>query len=147
MIKEFQREYRWLSNFAKVEVYWDNKKFPSVENAYQAAKNDDIKWHELCQTQDEYFIKKASHGIKIRKDWNIKKEPVMFDLLNQKYSQEPFLTKLLDTNNLYLQQGNTHDDKFWGFCLKTNKGENRLGKMIMEIRERKLGEWIDNQLK
>lgn len=147
MIKEFQGEYRWLSNFAKVEVYWDNKKFPSVENAYQAAKNDDIKWHELCQTQDEFFIKKASRGINIRPDWNIIKESVMFDLLNQKYNQEPYLTKLLDTNNLYIQEGNTWGDKFWGFCLKTNKGENRLGKMIMEIRERKLGEWIDNQLK
>lgn len=26
------------------------------------------------------------------------------------------------------------NDKFWGVCLKTGKGSNTLGKLIMEIR-------------
>ena len=42
MIREFQGEKRFLSNFPDAEVMWGGIKFPRVENAYQAAKCRDI---------------------------------------------------------------------------------------------------------
>lgn len=37
-INSFTGKYRWLSNFTYVKVLLDGQEFPSVENAYQAAK-------------------------------------------------------------------------------------------------------------
>lgn len=52
----------------------------------------------------------------------------------QKFNKEPFKSKLIATGDLYIQEGNLWNDKFWGVCLKTNTGQNILGKLIMEIR-------------
>ena len=38
MIDRFKDEYFFLSNFCAVSVLFRNIEFPSVENAYQAAK-------------------------------------------------------------------------------------------------------------
>jgi predicted NAD-dependent protein-ADP-ribosyltransferase YbiA (DUF1768 family) len=58
----------------------------------------------------------------------------MANCIEQKFNIEPYRTKLLETKDEYLQEGNRWNDKFWGVCLKTNKGENHLGKLIMSVR-------------
>ena len=58
----------------------------------------------------------------------------MAECVKQKFNQEPYRTKLLETGTLHIQEGNRWNDKFWGVCLKTNKGENHLGKLIMDVR-------------
>ena len=58
----------------------------------------------------------------------------MTNCLEQKFNIEPYKTKLIETGNKYIQEGNRWNDKFWGVCLKTNQGENNLGKLIMNIR-------------
>lgn len=57
----------------------------------------------------------------------------MFELLVQKYSQPKFMELLLDTGDQYIEETNHWNDTFWGVC--NGVGENRLGKMIMDIRE------------
>jgi predicted NAD-dependent protein-ADP-ribosyltransferase YbiA (DUF1768 family) len=59
----------------------------------------------------------------------------MWECLNQKFRQEPFSTLLLATGDMYIQEGNFWGDTFWGVDLNSKIGENRLGKMRMEIRE------------
>ncbi|MBK9336371.1 MAG: NADAR family protein [Lewinellaceae bacterium] len=59
----------------------------------------------------------------------------MRECLELKFSQEPFLTWLLETGDANLQEGNTWSDTFWGVDLETGAGENNLGKLLMEIRE------------
>ena len=59
--------------------------------------------------------------------------------LIQKFNQEPYKSKLLNTENEFIQEGNMWNDKFWGVCLKTGKGENNLGRMIMDIRTKLRG--------
>lgn len=34
-----------------------------------------------------------------------------------------------------ITEGNYWNDKFWGVCLKSNQGQNHLGKLLMNIRE------------
>ena len=60
----------------------------------------------------------------------------------QKFNQEPFKSKLLDTGDEYIMEGNWWGDKFWGICLKTNTGNNNLGKLIMQIRNTLKNEYI-----
>ncbi len=136
MIKEFQDEFRWLSNFAPVKIVLDGVEFPSVEHAYQSAKSDDVEWKKFCSNPSNTAqdVKRQSQSITLKENWNDIKREVMAECVNQKFNQEPYKTKLLETGTQHIQEGNTWNDKFWGVCLKTNKGENHLGKLIMDVR-------------
>lgn len=138
MIKEFQNEYRWLSNFAPVKIILDGIEFPSVEHAYMSAKSDDFKWKGFCanslNTAGE--VKKASKNIRLKENWEDIKLGIMEKCLEQKFNTQPYKSLLMKTQDEHIQEGNRWNDKFWGVCLKTNKGENNLGKLIMKIREK-----------
>lgn len=134
MIKEFQKENRWLSNFATCFVTFEGMDFPSTEHAYQAAKTLDFEERKSLLTMSAGEAKKAAKKFKIREDWESIKLSVMEDLLRQKFNKSPFKEQLLETKNEFIQEGNWWNDTFWGVCLKTNKGQNNLGKLIMKIR-------------
>lgn len=138
MIKEFNNEYRWLSNFAPVKIILDGVEYPSVEHAYMSKKSDDTEWKKFCMDANNkpYQVKRQSKTLTLTENWNDIRLDVMKECLIQKFSQEPYRTKLLETGNQYIQEGNLWNDKFWGFCLKTNTGENHLGKLIMDIRSK-----------
>jgi hypothetical protein len=136
MIKEFQKENRWLSNFVPCTIILEGKIYSSVEHAYMSAKCTDQEWKLFCQkTKKPGQVKKASRGIKLRSNWEEIKIDIMKECLKQKYNQEPYKTKLKETGDQFIQEGNWWNDKFWGVCLKTGKGKNILGKLIMEIRK------------
>ncbi len=148
MIEQFQGEYRWLSNFAPVKIILDGIEYASVEHAYMSAKSNGmvsyildgklyiIPWKEYCANSNNTAgqVKKASKDIELIDGWNEKKYDVMKECIKQKFNQEPYKTKLLETTT-FIQEGNTWGDVFWGVCLKTNEGENHLGKLIMSIRQ------------
>lgn len=137
MISQFRGEYNWLSNMYSVKIVYDRKLFNSVENAYMFAKNDkDEDWLHFCLNNPPNICKKESKNIPIREDWEEVKLGIMYNLLLQKFKQEPFRTKLLATGNENIQESNYWNDKFWGVCLKSNPnvGENNLGRLIMYIR-------------
>ena len=137
MIEEFQGEWRWLSNFAPVDIKMDGKIYPSVEHAYMSAKSFDPDWKRICQmTVNPGDVKKASRKIKLRSDWEKIKLDVMWDCIDQKFDQEPYKSKLLATGNVYIQEGNRWRDRFWGFDLNEGVGLNHLGKLIMDKRSR-----------
>ncbi len=137
MISQFRGEYNWLSNMYSCKVVHKRKLFNSVENAYMFAKNDTCEdWLHFCLNNPPNICKKESKNIEIRADWEEVKLGIMYNLLLQKFKQEPFRTKLLATGNENIQEGNFWNDKFWGICLKSNpnEGENNLGRLIMYIR-------------
>ncbi len=102
-----------------------------------SAKSDDVRWYLKCT--DESIrpgeIKKMSRGILQIKKWDSIKVEVMSECLKQKFNQEPYKTLLLETGDTFIQEGNFWGDTFWGVDLNSNLGENRLGKLIMEIRD------------
>lgn len=136
MIKEFQGEYRWLSNFTTCVVLFEGVTYESVECAYQASKTLDPKEREWFQGITSGKAKGLGRKVKIRSDWEDVKVENMRWLLCQKFSQSKFKKLLLDTGDEHIQEGNMWNDKFWGVCLKTGEGENNLGKSIMDIRSR-----------
>ena len=134
MIKKFRGEYSWLSNFQKVKIEYLGIVYDSVEHAYISAKSDDDKWKQKCLRFDCSYLKRESKKLSKKKDWKLLKYDIMKELLIKKFNQEPFRQKLIDTGDMYIQEGNTWNDTYFGVCLKTGKGENNLGKLIMEIR-------------
>ena len=137
MIEQFQKEYRWLSNFAPVLIVLDSIEYSSVEHAYMSAKSNSKSWKIFCSNSHNSagIVKRASRNIILITGWETKKLDVMQNCLKQKFTQEPYKTKLLKTENQFIQEGNYWGDKFWGVCLKTEKGKNHLGRMIMKIRD------------
>lgn len=134
-IYQFQDEYRWLSNFSKCSITINDITYPSIEHAYQSAKSPLNSWKSFCSTTPSpTIIKKHSRNIKLIKNWEDIKVNIMRECLVQKYSQEPYKSLLLKTGNAYIQEGNSWGDVFWGVDIHTKKGQNTLGKLIMEIR-------------
>jgi N-glycosidase YbiA len=137
IIKEFQGENRWLSNFATVDILFEGRVYPSVEHAFVAAKSLDHEWREICTNRQLHpaEVKQLGKSVVLRDDWDEVDEEIMFDLLTKKFNQEPFKSKLIATQNDYIQEGNRWGGIRWGYCLETDKGDNLLGFMIMKIRE------------
>lgn len=138
MIKEFQGEYRWLSNFWPVDIEYEGLQYPSVEHAYQAAKFLDCKIREEFTYGSPGRAKRLTRqkGLAelMRTDWDNVKLSIMLDLTRKKYRADKGLaTKLINTGDMYIEEGNTWGDKFWGVC--KGRGANNLGLIIMTVRE------------
>ena len=138
-VKEFQGQYRWLSNFWPAVVLFEEQAWPTVEHAYQAAKCANSKYRaELLAIPAEAAgrAKKRGRGMEgDRKAWQQRSLPIMLGLLRQKFAQEPFRSKLLAIEG-EIVEGNRWHDNFFGVCLcGCGKGENNLGKLIMQVRE------------
>jgi len=133
VIDSFHGDYRFLSNFWKVDVYYDGLIYPSTEHAYQAAKTLDRATRiAFSQMPNCAQVKKAGGKLALRPDWDQVKLKVMKELLDEKFSFDDLAQKLLATGDKELIEGNTWNDKFWGVC--NGVGENHLGRLLMEKR-------------
>ncbi len=136
MIKEFQGEYRWLSNFWPVEIEYKGRTFNSVEHAYMSEKNDADIWKNFCENEnDPKIVNKMSRIILLRQDWDEIKVEIMQELTHIKYKNFELREKLLATGDEYLQEGNDWGDVFWGVDLETGKGKNNFGNILMLVRD------------
>jgi ribA/ribD-fused uncharacterized protein len=132
MINEFQGPYRFLSNFWPVEIVYEGLVYPSVENAYQAAKSVDPVIRKKFTSVNSPVAKKLGQTIEIRPDWNDVKLGIMEELIRKKFENKELRQNLLDTKEKVLIEGNNWNDRFWGVC--NGKGSNHLGKILMKIR-------------
>lgn len=132
MIKSFSGEYRFLSNFYPVEVVLDGVTYPTVENAYQAAKTLDLENRKEFIGVLPGFAKRLGQRLEIRPDWSDVKLNIMKRLNEQKYMRPDLRKELCDTYPQDIVEGNTWGDTFWGVC--NGKGSNHLGKILLAIR-------------
>lgn len=137
-IDKFDGNFRFLSNFYATNITYNGLRFTSTEAAYQASKCKFFEERELFTTLSPSQSKRLGKNVRIREDWNKIKLRVMYDLVNIKFKKEPLRGKLLDTNDLYLIEGNTWGDNFWG-CVRNDKdiwrGRNMLGNILMKVRD------------
>ena len=132
IIDRFHKYYAFLSNLYPVELEIEGVVFPSVENAFQAAKTKDISAILLIANSSPRDVKKIGRKLDLREDWEEVKIPIMRTLLRHKFKNEDLKQKLLKTGNSILIEGNYWKDTFWGIC--ENVGYNMLGLLLMEIR-------------
>jgi ribA/ribD-fused uncharacterized protein len=134
-IDRFDGEYEFLSNFYPSWVELDGQRYVTVEHAYQAAKTLDSGEREAFQrTSDPGRAKRMGRRLRLRRDWESVKVDVMWGLLRQKFSPGTELAaRLLATGDAELVEGNTWEDDFWG--VYRGKGQNWLGRLLMEVRE------------
>lgn len=132
MINEFRGKYYFLSNFYETPVTWNGLTYLNNEAAFQSAKT--FSDRECFTNLDPSSAKKLGRKVQLRSDWENVKNDVMYEICKAKFSQNTELKKrLLSTGNEHLEEGNTWGDKIWGTV--NGVGENRLGKILMRIRE------------
>jgi ribA/ribD-fused uncharacterized protein len=132
MINEFRGKYYFLSNFYETPVTWNGLTYLNNEAAFQSAKT--FSDRECFTNLDPSSAKKLGRKVQLRSDWENVKDDVMYEICKAKFSQNTELKKrLLSTGNEHLEEGNTWGDKIWGTV--NGIGENRLGKILMRIRE------------
>ena len=132
-IERFAGDYAFLSNFHPAIVFFDGHMYPTVENAFQAAKclheEDRAQFAALTPGQ----AKRLGRKVEMRPDWNSARLDVMHDLVLQKFRNHAELQeKLLATDDATLVEGNQWHDTFWGVC--NGIGQNNLGQILMNVR-------------
>lgn len=139
MISSFSGNFAFLSNFFPVTVSFEDVPFPTVENAYQAVKTENILERVFFMNVEPAYAKRLGRKVILRPDWEQIKEAVMFDLLRQKFEHADLCEKLRATGGQSLVEGNWWHDNYWGSCRcpehKGKFGKNRLGFLLMKLRE------------
>lgn len=135
-ITVFRGDFDFLSNFFEALVDFGGIRYGSAEAAFQAQK---------CRTEEERLTfrdlrpgqaKRAGRQTDLRQDWEQVKTALMAGIVEAKFRQNPYLARrLLETGNLEIVEKNTWGDTCWGVDARTGQGENRLGRILMEVRE------------
>ena len=132
----FRGEYEFLSNFYPAKLFFDGIAYLNSEAAYQAQKcaaaGDRAQFSQ--PSADE--AKRLGRQVSLRRDWDQVKLGLMARIVRAKFSQHPRLArKLLETGGRPLIEGNYWHDVYWGMDLKTQEGENHLGRILMTLRQ------------
>lgn len=130
----FFHEHRPLSNFHLEPFMMHGLSWPSSENAYQFCKigeptEEDVQFFTQCPPG---HAKRAGKTAKLRENWEALKTQIMHTILECKFLQCPVARKCLLGTTGELVEVNWWGDTFWGSC--DGKGENRLGRILMDIR-------------
>lgn len=132
MIKEFKGKYFFLSNFYNAPVMYQDILYMNNEAAFQASKT--LGDRRQFSTLNPSEAKRLGRSICLRPDWEDVKNQIMYDVCKAKFTQNNDLKEmLLATGKGHLEEGNNWGDKIWGTV--DGVGENRLGKILMRIRE------------
>lgn len=133
-IDRFRGNYYYLSNFYDVDLVYDGLRYSNSESAFQAQKTLDNDFKIKFSFRSGKSAKSLGKSVKLREDWELVKDNIMYEVCLQKFLQnKDILDKLLSTGDAELIEGNLHGDRYWGVCKGT--GQNKLGKILMRIRD------------
>jgi ribA/ribD-fused uncharacterized protein len=148
VINGFCGAYRFLSNDCECEIYdYEGNKFKSSEAMFHSYRTIDpdqrVKFTKMTpQEARDYVIDE----LETRSDWDDIKYDAMWYVIYQKFAQNRSLAKLLiETGRDLLIYENTDNDLYWGMIpdvvpvgdseTTTLNGQNRLGRILMQVRE------------
>lgn len=139
-ITAFQGEYRFLSNFWPCDVRLGDIVFPSAEHGYQARKSLVAEVQlSMARLATPGEAKRVGRTIELRPDWEqVKKRIMLLTVLSKFVQNRDLATRLVATEDAYLEEGNTWHDNYWGACRcddHTGEGLNYLGRILMMVRD------------
>jgi N-glycosidase YbiA len=130
-------QYGGFSNFSRHAFELDGLIWPTSEHYFQAQKFDDKDYRERIRRTPSPMIAARlgrSRKVPIRTDWEEIKAEIMHKAVSAKFNAHPELQQLLlSTGQEEIIEKTTKDD-YWG-CGTNGTGRNRLGKILMQIRE------------
>lgn len=134
MISEFKDEHFFLSNFFICSVTYNGATYSNNEACFQAQKTLDIKQRKQFESLDPLEARELGKKITIRPDWDSVKDQIMKEICQAKFDRNPELKEsLVLTGHAPIIENNNWEDTYWGVV--DGKGLNKLGKILMEIRD------------
>ena len=137
VINQFKGEYDFLNNRFSCRFLWQGLQYGNAEAAFQASKCEEVsdrKAYANCSADKAAF--KGKEQIPYS-GWEESRLDIMKSILKAKFEQNPaLLKKLADTGPRILINGNNKQETYWGVDLYSWQGENHLGKIIMNIRDK-----------
>lgn len=143
----FFEDYRFLSNFHMCDVMYDGVFWPSSEHAYMVAKCKNIRKNisneniyndygiSRIQNMTCSEVRKWGQTVELRNDWEQIKEAIMLQINLDKYIRNHDVReKLLATGQKALIEANSWNDSYWGFDVDKQRGSNKLGNILMQVR-------------
>ena len=125
-----------LSNFYESDFRIGSFIYPTMEHYFQSQKSSNH-WEriDILMADGPKEAKQMGREVEeLRDNWETKRLIYMWKGLNAKFDQSKYLKKyLLHTGNAELVENSPYDS-FWGRG-KDWEGENKLGKMLMKLRE------------
>ena len=133
-----------FSNYYHSPFSLDGKVWKTVEHYYQANKflPNDPEWAEqVREASGPGTAKKMawSEDHPIRSDWDEVKDDVMMRALRAKFIDPELHRLLMSTDGMTLVEYTPWGDFYWGDG-GDGTGKNRLGELLMELREEGLTE-------
>ncbi len=139
VINQFKGEYDFLNNRFGCRFVWQGLQYGNAEAAFQSSKcedKSDRKVYAGCSA-DKAALKGKDQIPFI--GWEDTRLDIMESILRAKFEQNPALMKkLTDTGNRILINGNNKQETFWGVDLYSWQGENHLGKILVNIRNKEI---------
>lgn len=147
---ESKGEYRNFSNMSEHRIEIDSITYPSVEHYFQAMKakefKDDDMYEKIIKAKTAKAVKALGKKVKgfEKEIWDSKKDEIMFRGIKSKFVQHPELRKQLEeTGSRVIGEADARNT-YWGIgtSMASEKskhpskwrGQNRIGKMLMELR-------------
>lgn len=127
-----------FSNFSPHPIALKDREWPTGEPYFQAQKFAGTEHEdEVCQAKSPMIAARMGRSRErpLRADWETAKDDVMRAALYAKFTQHPKLRSLLlATGNAVIVE-HTKNDAYWGDG-GDGSGKNRLGELLMELREK-----------
>jgi ribA/ribD-fused uncharacterized protein len=136
MIGPFKGDYSWLSNMHPCKIPVNGNIYPCVEVPYQALKfpKSDPLREQILRCSNGYEAKKLAKTGVIDPSFHDRKLEVMRRLVEIKFQDPTLRAKLLATGSEEIAELNTWNDTFWGVDIRSGKGDNHLGRILMDLR-------------
>jgi len=129
--------YGCFSNFSRHPIVLDDDTWKTTEHYFQAQKYINTpRYNEIRDAETPRIAADLGRdrSIPLRSDWEDIKDSVMKKCVLQKVLCFSFIKeKLLNTGDEEIVE-DSPIDYYWG-CGKDGSGKNRLGKILMEIRD------------
>ena len=137
VINQFNGEYDFLSNRFGCRFVWQGLQYGNAEAAFQSSKCMDAserKAYAGCSA-DKAALKGREQAP--FPGWEDARLNIMGSILRAKFEQNlSLMKKLTDTGSCILINGNNKQETYWGVDLYSWQGENHLGRIIMDIRDK-----------
>ena len=135
-IRNFSDEYSFLNNWYPTTITYMGLEYTNADAAFLAQKCRDVDLRYKFCGLGPIDAEQLSQKLPSIPIWDDIKVGVMKSVVGNKFRQNYDLgKKLIYTGSAHLVFENSYGDDFWGVDRKTGKGENWLGRCLMEIRK------------
>lgn len=134
-IHEFVGKYKFLclDYVGKFPVRLGGIEYRSATNAYESFKLNVSERSSIARSLPSTAIKRG-RACELPEDWKTERDKRMYAILIAKFQPIEMAKRLAATGNRSLLAMNDTGDTYWGID-RTQGGENRLGKLLEEVRE------------